>query len=115
MIYQIITAENCFTTNDYVAEWAPNLKGKFHLIPIQMLHEAERLPVGTFIFSDIERLTDAQRLVLGQIYDQLEAYGPPMRILNGPTRSKARYELLKILHQEGINSFRAFQTRRTAV
>ena len=108
MIYQIISSDNVWTTGDFVRHWAPRLKGKFHLIPFQQLYEAERLPVGTFIFSDLERMADEQRELLAQVYEQLEPYCPPMRLLNHPLRACNRLELLSTLHKKGINSFRAF-------
>lgn len=109
MIYQILTEENCYTTKKYVADWAPQMAGQFHLIPIEKLHEAERLPVGTFLFSDLEKLTPERRRILGRVYELLERHGAPMRLINHPLRSKGRYDLLSCLHEHGVNRFRGFR------
>ncbi len=43
MIYHILSADNMFTTDQYVRDWAPQLKNSFHLIPLQELAEADEV------------------------------------------------------------------------
>ncbi len=63
---------------------------------------------GTYIFSDLERLTDAQVSVFRDCADRLEKSFPEALIINHPKHAMRRFELLKTLHEAGINSFKAF-------
>ena len=67
MIYQIIGSDNAKTTEDFVRDWAPRLKGAIHLIFIEELFKLKRLPVGSFLFCDIERLDKEHRELLGDV------------------------------------------------
>jgi hypothetical protein len=107
MIYHVITGENSHTIERYLKDWAPHLKPRSHVFRIEKLHEAERLPVSTYLFSDIERLSEERREILSQVYKQLEAHGA--RLLNNPRTSKDRYGLLKCLYEAGINTHRIFK------
>ena len=108
MIYQIIGSDNAKTTEDYVRDWAPRLKGAIHVIFIEELFKLKRLPVGSFLFCDIERLDKEHRELLAQVYEQLESFGPPMRLFNHPLKAKNRLELLDAMYRAGVNPYRAF-------
>ncbi len=100
--------DNAFTTDHYVNDWAPRLRKCMHLLPIEQLEEGKRLPVGTYIFSDLERVGPVVRNLLCQVYDQLAAFGPPMRLLNNPNKVMDRLEFLTAMSATGQNDFRAF-------
>jgi hypothetical protein len=59
---------------------------------------------GTYIFTDLERLTPWELRVASEAYRVLSSDGR-CRILNNPARVMTRYELLRSLRAEGINSF----------
>jgi hypothetical protein len=64
----------------------------------------KQVPRGTYIFTDLERLTPWELRVVGEAYGQLAGDGR-CRVLNNPARVMCRYELLRNLHEEGINEF----------
>jgi hypothetical protein len=62
------------------------------------------VPCGTYIFTDIERLTPWELRVAAEAYGIL-ATDARCRVLNNPARVMARYELLRNLFEERINEF----------
>ena len=63
------------------------------------------LPGGVVVFGDRDRMSEPQRMLAARLWDQLSNAGPGIRLLNNPMLQLDRYELLKRLHQEGINDF----------
>ncbi len=108
MIYQFLKLDNAFTTDQFVNDWAPRLRKCVGLLSIEHLDEAKRLPVGTYIFSDLERIGPEAKNLLGQVHDQLAAFDLPMRLLNNPNRALNRLEFLSAMSETGQNDFRAF-------
>jgi hypothetical protein len=72
-----------------------------------LLHH-RKPPHGTYIFTDRERMDQWELRVFGQLYNHLNSAGPGYRVLNHPARVMGRYQLLRKLYQEGINSFNAW-------
>lgn len=67
----------------------------------------KRLRAGTWIFTDHERLSDFEIALAAKLANKLEQGGA--RVFNHPARVRGRYELLKALHEEGINRFCAWR------
>jgi len=77
--------------------------------PVKIISYEEAVMVRSFkdavmIFCDIERFTEDWISAPRKLYDKIVSDGPK-RILNNPWKSLRRYELLKKLKEEGINSF----------
>lgn len=72
-------------------------------IPYEHLFKAKSLQTGTYIFSDIERLNPEQAEIAAQVWKDLSEAGKAVRILNHPTYSMRRYELLRTLYERGSN------------
>src|SRR6185437_829778 len=62
------------------------------------------VPCGTYLFTDLERLTPWELQVAAEAYSVLAADNR-CRVLNDPARVMTRYELLRNLREEGINDF----------
>lgn len=107
LIYLITHEDNAWTWNDFLESFGRELVGRVWPVCPNDLIGARQLPVGTYLFTDHEVMTIAQRDVLAQVWDQLERDGRS-RLLNHPRRVVGRYELLKLLHAKEINNFRAF-------
>ena len=107
MIHYVARAEHNYPVGDYLKSWA----GPSH--PVIKILGYEGLPTilprGTYIFSDLERLTSAQSELMADVRDQLAAAGDGMRLLNHPTRSLRRFALLRELSEAGGNGFRAYR------
>ena len=64
----------------------------------------EKVPCGTYIFTDLERLTPWELRLVAEAYAKLAADGR-CHVLNNPACVMSRYELLRNLREEGINHF----------
>lgn len=81
---------------------------------IQMMTYSDLLtmdaaPAGHYIFSDIERLEPGQITALVNIWEILDKCGLGLKLLNHPTRTLRRYELLRTLYEKGINPFNVYR------
>jgi hypothetical protein len=70
------------------------------------LFTRRRLPGGTWIFTDHERLSDFELSLAAAIAARLERAGS--LVLNHPAHVRGRLALLKLLNTEGINDFTAW-------
>ena len=64
-------------------------------------------PAGTYVFADVESLSPGRAQWTARIWRELERHG--LRLLNHPTRSLHRYELLRRLHEQGSNAFDVYR------
>lgn len=108
MITLLATKRGAHTFNDYLADWTGGLRPLFEL---RLYEDFLNWPAdrrGTYVFADLERLTDAQLVIVRDYADQLQRQHPAARVLNHPQHVLRRRSLLETLHAAGINSFRAF-------
>jgi hypothetical protein len=63
---------------------------------------------ATYIFADLERVAPPRLGTLAKEWSELEAAGGN-RLLNHPVRALRRYELLRRLHEGGINQFNVYR------
>lgn len=64
---------------------------------------------ATYVFADIERLAPWQAERAAEAWQALSEMRSPVRLLNHPTRSMRRFELLRTLHERGINRFDVYR------
>ena len=107
MIYYLVTRSHAYTLSDYLGSWGKEIAARVRIVPYGALPANLDLPAGTYVFSDIERLGPAPLPIAISLADQLVAAG--LRVVNHPGRSLGRYALLRRMHDEGKNSFRAFR------
>jgi hypothetical protein len=68
---------------------------------------AQAVPRATYIFTDIERLSNWERMLAADLYRSLREAG--MRCLNEPSKILTRYPMLRQLHQAGRNPFNVWR------
>ena len=113
MIYYLVTPEYTHTMRTFLDHWAGDVQGRIRIVPYNEAFNAPELPVGTYIFSDLERMLPAEMEAATLVWNQLHAAGA--RLLNHPTRTLRRYDLLTMLYAKGRNRFRvAHATDRAA-
>jgi hypothetical protein len=76
--------------------------------PYDELFASRRVPSGTYVFCDIERLSDHDLLLAAETYRVLSA-APRCLVLNNPAHVKVRYALLRSLKEAGLNTFDAYR------
>ncbi len=103
MIYFLTTPESADTIRVYLKGAGARVAGRLVPMVYEELFAASALAAGTYCFADLELLSDAERDRAARRWEELAARG--CRLLNHPTRSLLRYELLRLLHRRGVNAF----------
>ncbi|HEY9778379.1 MAG TPA: hypothetical protein V6C81_31745 [Planktothrix sp.] len=113
MIVYFVTQAHGYTMRNFLEYWAPELYPMINLAFFEELFDLAakaggvKLPHGTYIFTDVDRLSPTQREVACAVARKVKAVGLP--ILNDPERVLDRFELSKLLYKQGINSFDVYR------
>ena len=105
MLYYLVTREHAYTIQLHLDTWGRGLRCAVVPIFYDQLAYYRRLPVGTYFFSDLERLGDAQMELARVVWNALAQSGRPLRQLNDPAKVLRREALLATLHRNGVNPF----------
>jgi len=107
MIVYLVTKQHQYTIHSFLHEWQPALAKRFKVMAYEDLPQTTSLPLGTYIFSDIELLGPASTEMAMQVWEALSSSGQAVRLYNHPRRVMRRYELLRTLSASGQNQFEA--------
>src|SRR4051812_32982350 len=116
MIHYLVTDRYAGPMRQFLETWGRPLVGRVAVTTYEMLL-AERVSLpergGAFIFSNLEivrRMPAEAQAAIHALHDRLvETHGPD-RVLNDPARSLLRYDMLRLLHDRGINAFNVYRT-----
>src|SRR5947209_9665143 len=67
------------------------------------------LPGGTYVFTDIERLSPHERVLAAVCFQAMAQHPAVFRVLNDPARVRTRYALLRTLFETGLNGFDVYR------
>ncbi len=101
MIYFICTPSHCKPH-----EWVVRSLSNFKIISYPYFFMRRRLPRGTYIFSDFDRLTNWQVELAAHSFRLLKNAG--CTVLNDPARVLHRVPLLRHFNKVGVNNFNAW-------
>ena len=73
------------------------------------LFKSTSIRAGTYIFSDLERLTPTETELAAKVWSTIRNSGRQVLLLNDPIRGMRRYELLRTLYEQGINPFNVYK------
>jgi hypothetical protein len=113
MITYFVTTTHRYTMDRYLQTWGAALQPIIQVRNYGQLAQTQWLPGGTYIFSDLERLTSTQRAIATEVWQQLEAAGSSVRLFNHPTRVLQRPDFLRALHANGRNEFNVYRVSET--
>ena len=109
MIYYLVTPDGKNAMEQYVNSWGPEPGSRIRFLLYEELPGLTALASGTYIFSDLERLSTLGLQVACQAWKALSMGGSSVRLLNNPSRVLCRYDLLRTLFDEGKNLFKAIR------
>ena len=110
MIVYVTKRYHDYTLNDrFLDYWRPDLRAMVRLETYENLLHAKKLPLCTYIFTDIERLSPFEQEAAARIHASLEASDPGGLRINHPLKSKRRFALLQTLHEAGLNDFGVYR------
>jgi hypothetical protein len=100
MIHFVTTRDHAYTLTHLADRLG---RGQCRVHHYERLLHRKRLPAGTWIFTDHERLSAYELDLAARVAARLEKGGA--RILNHPARVLRRFDMLNALKQAGINRF----------
>jgi hypothetical protein len=103
MIYNIVIYSRRDTIIRFLQKWGKPLASFLKPLYYEDLPYRKQLPVGTYIFSDVERLPADMMAQAIDMAHMLEAAGNT--VYNHPAKALGRYDLLENLYQDNINDF----------
>ena len=109
MICYIVTRQHSHMMRNFIDLWAPEIEPVVKIVSYESLLTKTSLPRATYIFSDIERLCPERLPKIEAIYETFENEKAGLTLLNHPTRSMKRYELLRTLNLHGYNPFNIYR------
>lgn len=109
MIFFLSKKQRLYTIKLFLETLGKDLAERVRLLPYEKLFRMKTLPVGTYIFADLERLTPEETDQATIVWNTLAESGRDVRLLNHPARSMRRFELLRHLYDCGINDFNVYR------
>src|ERR1700685_4397718 len=101
MIFYLVTRQHAYTITEYLDTWGRENREIIQPVFYDRIFNFRRLRRGTYIFSDLERLTDPQLELAQKLYQTLALAGDGVRLLNAPGNVLRREALLRELHRAG--------------
>ncbi len=115
MIRFIVHADHQQTMRPYAERWGGEIGRRIELVSYDELFRSTRVPACTHVFTDLERLGDADAESAAYVWGAIRSAAPDVALLNHPLSVMRRYELLRTLHESGLNRFdvyRAIEARK---
>jgi hypothetical protein len=110
MIYYLTRRAHAYTIQAFLASfWGQSMRRSIQVLTYERLLQARRIPVGHYIFADIERLSPAESERAAVLWHHLHERLGPDALLNHPTQSLRRYPLLRTLYEDGVNHFNVYR------
>lgn len=106
-IVYLVTRRYDFTMHQYLHNWRDSLNANIQIKHYESLSRSNNMPPGTYIFSDVERLSYVGRTLAHALWNQLATTSDTITLLNHPKHSLRRHQLLRMLEKCGQNAFRA--------
>jgi hypothetical protein len=93
----------------YLEDWAGAFRSHVEILSYDELLRSTRLPVCVHVFTDLDRIDATVRESACSVWNALHSAVPGLELLNHPLRVMHRYELLRSLHEAGINDFDVYR------
>ena len=108
MIHFVVGAEGSWSFRYYLDEEGAALRDRIRIVFYDDLAQLDRLRLGTWVFTEIDRLNDAERELTSLACDRLATVNGSARVMNQPRRVLLRHDLLRAASAAGMNRFRAW-------
>lgn len=106
MLHFVVTERGSFTIRKYLAGEGSVLAERMRVVLYRELAQMERLPLGTWIFTEPDQLDASRRELARHVRERL--HGAGARVMNDPTRVLLRGDLLRAASDAGVNEHRAW-------
>jgi hypothetical protein len=108
MLYFMVTTHHDYTIRSFLSDWGKNLVDRVRIVHYKTFLKTGQLPRGSYIFSDLERISPDGLKQLQERWQALANSRLCPNLLNQPLEVKKRLDLLNKLKEVGINDFNAY-------
>src|SRR5215472_2100843 len=108
MIHFVVGDEGSFSMRYYLNEEGAALRDRMRVVLYEELARLDRLPLGTWVFAELDRLSEAEQELVTIACERLAAANCNARVLNHPRQALLRHDLLRAAYDVGLNRFRAW-------
>src|ERR1700722_7331612 len=108
MIY-FVTRYYKGTINSFIDSWAGLLRSQIQIVRYREIPFLKSTPAGVYIFADLERLSSLEIVFSRKLCKRLLASPENFRVLNNPNHYLGKFQLLKMLRQQGVNDFQVYR------
>jgi hypothetical protein len=108
MINYFVRRQHTYTMERFLAQVAQDISGSVTVIPYERLLGSVTLDAGPCIFADVDVLGPRLRMLASALHSEL-AGRTDVLLMNDPLRSLGKYSLLRLLHEQGINSHNVYR------
>jgi hypothetical protein len=105
MINFLLQKKYAYTVSSFLEKVAPELSGCIRVLNYEEMSKEDDFSAGTYVFTDLVLPHDELRAHVYRIYKGIQRK-EHTRILNNPFQVLGRTNLLKKLHECGINDFK---------
>jgi hypothetical protein len=105
----VAPVDETWEMEEYMQQYGANLVGRVRLITYDDIAHGKSLPIGTYIFSAIDRLFPLEKELAARFCRELSIASSRVALLNNPGRVACRYELLTKCFALKRNCFRVFR------
>ncbi len=117
MIYYLTSERHAGVMQGFLLNAGRALAARITVVTYERLLAEKhlRMPYGTYIFTNFNQPFGSRnppspaRQWVTRLHDELVLHLGPERVLNDPSKSLGRFELLRQLHASGFNRFKAYQ------
>lgn len=109
MIHFLFPEGHDVTLKPFLRSWGRALAPRVRIHSWDEVSKAARLPAGTWVFGDFSTFPPAEAERAARVWRRIERSTQPVRLLNHPLRTRARYELLRALCEQGVNEFDVYR------
>jgi hypothetical protein len=117
MLYYLTAARQAATMAFFLASWGKALHERVRVYAYEALASGVEFPIrdGVYVFAALDgglgsrQPVSAMREMAAGLHARLVQVVGAHKVLNHPLHSLGRYDLLKALHQRGINGFDAYR------
>ena len=108
MISFVVTEDGSRSLHTYLAGRGSVIADRLRVVLYSELARMDRLPLGTWVFAEPDRLDTAHRDLAVLVAERIGEAGAGARVLNDPRKVRLRLDLLRAAHGAGINEHRAW-------
>ena len=108
MIHFVVTEKGSFSIRYYLTEEGRALADRMRIVLYDELPRARRLPLGTWVFTELDQLDAPRRELAMLVAERLGAEHTGVRLMNDPRQVRMRTDLLRAAHTAGVNQHRAW-------